>query len=323
MKFSLILPVYNVEKYLEKCVISCLKQDLSQNDYEIIIVIDGSPDNSISIAKNLKKENSCIKIIEQENQGLSGARNTGLKYAQGEYIWFIDSDDYIEPNILSNIYIQLKQNNLDCLWIQWKNISEKGEIIPHYDQTINQISTKIYDGKGFMKNVLGIYLYAWSFIYKKDFLKSNSLVFTPKMFYEDSDFAFHCLPLVKRIQLYSHSCYYYLNRTNSIVNTLNSQKIKDICHNALTAFSLSQDSTELNTFYQRCYSSFILLALRGSILGKSQKDLLYLNKILIDNQITYLYPIGSRSMKILSYLFNKLGCNFIFKTISLYLNFFK
>lgn len=79
MKFSLILPVYNVEKYLEKCIKSCLKQDISQNEYEIIIVIDGSPDNSISIARNYAKNNSCIKIIEQENKGLSDARNTGLK----------------------------------------------------------------------------------------------------------------------------------------------------------------------------------------------------------------------------------------------------
>lgn len=319
MKFSLILPVYNVEKYLEKCIKSCLIQDISQNEYEIIIVIDGSPDNSISIAKNFAKNNPCIKIIEQENQGLSGARNTGLKSAQGEYIWFIDSDDYIEPCILSNIYKQLKQNDLDCLWIQWRNISENGKIIPHYDQTINQISNKIFDGKSFMKNVLGIYLYAWSFIYRRNFLEDKELTFTTKMFYEDSDFAFRSLPNIKRIQLYNQNCYYYLSRTNSIVNTLNSQKIKDICHNALTAFSLSKESKELEIFYQRCYSSFILLAIRGCILGKSPMDLSYIQAILTKYNITYLYPIGSKTMKILSYIFNKIGRNFVFKIISWYI----
>ena len=98
MKLSIIVPVYNVADYLPKCLDSLLVQDLSQNEYEIIVVNDGSTDNSGKIAEEYSKTYSNIILINQENQGLSGARNTGIQNAKGEYVQFVDSDDYLEPN---------------------------------------------------------------------------------------------------------------------------------------------------------------------------------------------------------------------------------
>ena len=98
MKISLIIPVYNVEQYLEKCLLSCLDQDLPQSDYEIIVVNDGSPDGSLAIAERIAATATNITVVSQENGGLSAARNTGLEIAKGKYVWFIDSDDTIKKN---------------------------------------------------------------------------------------------------------------------------------------------------------------------------------------------------------------------------------
>ena len=130
MDLSIIIPVYNVEKYIEKCLLSCIKQDISYEDYEIVVVNDGSPDNSITIVERIAKDYSNIRIINQENQGLSGARNTGMKHAKGNYIWFVDSDDYIEENCLGRIVSYLN-GDLDILQLQYRHVFEDGT--PSFD----------------------------------------------------------------------------------------------------------------------------------------------------------------------------------------------
>ena len=110
-KLSLIIPMYNVELYIEKCLNSCINQDLSADEYEIIIVNDGSKDNSLSIAESIAQKHNNVRIITQTNGGLSSARNTGLINSRGEYIWFIDSDDWIEPNVLKELYTTASNNN--------------------------------------------------------------------------------------------------------------------------------------------------------------------------------------------------------------------
>lgn len=100
MNLSIIIPIYNVEKYLSDCLNSVINQKKSDLTYEIIIVNDGTPDNSLKIAEDYAKSHNNITIISQENQGLGGARNTGLKAASGDYVWFIDSDDWINLNSL-------------------------------------------------------------------------------------------------------------------------------------------------------------------------------------------------------------------------------
>ena len=135
MLLSLILPVYNVEEYLGRCIESCLNQDLPKSEYEIIVVIDGSPDNSIDVAKRYQKKNKNIKIITRENGGLSAARNTGLQVASGDYVWFIDSDDAITENSLKGIYEEMTRHSLEVLWLKWHNMNEFQERVPLYDCT--------------------------------------------------------------------------------------------------------------------------------------------------------------------------------------------
>src|SRR5690554_3713943 len=122
IKISLIIPVYNVEKYLEKCLNSCMNQDISEEEYEIIIVNDGTKDSSLSIALKFEQKYKNIKVYSQENQGLSAARNKGLSLAKGEYVWFIDSDDWIKENCLKSITDKCFKENLDALAIAAANV---------------------------------------------------------------------------------------------------------------------------------------------------------------------------------------------------------
>lgn len=264
MKLSLILPVYNVEKYLGSCIESCLHQDIPKEEYEIIVVIDGSPDNSIDIAQTYASKNANIRIIERPNGGLSAARNTGLIHAQGEYVWFIDSDDFIENNCFKDITDTLQKENLDCLWIQWKQIDEHQSVLPQYTPYIKRNLQHVMDGQEFMAKVLSNHLYAWSFIYRRDFLKREKLIFTEGMFYEDTDFALRALPLVRTIKLFDRVCYNYLFRKGSITHEISEKKLLDILTNASNEYKLYQKekNKDLKNFYHLGYSCFILLALK-------------------------------------------------------------
>ena len=122
MKLSIIVPVYNVADYLAKCLDSLLAQDLPQNEYEIIVVNDGSTDNSVDIAQQYADKYANITLINQANQGLSGARNTGIKQAKGDYIQFVDSDDYLEDNVLGGLMKQVENDDLDVLRFKYQNV---------------------------------------------------------------------------------------------------------------------------------------------------------------------------------------------------------
>lgn len=114
-KLSIIIPVYNTESFIKNCIESCISQNLSQDEFEIIVIDDGSTDKSISIVKSFQNIYSNIVVIQKENGGVSSARNTGISIAKGEYILFVDSDDTIEENTLNKIVLELKNKNLEIL----------------------------------------------------------------------------------------------------------------------------------------------------------------------------------------------------------------
>ena len=120
--------MYNVELYIEQCLLSCLKQDIPDSDYEIIIINDGSLDSSLAIAENVANSVSNIHIVSQPNSGLSVARNTGVRHAKGKYLWFVDSDDRIRENCLKGLLEQCERDSLDLLAIAAANVIEGNEV---------------------------------------------------------------------------------------------------------------------------------------------------------------------------------------------------
>lgn len=223
-KFSLIIPIYNVEKYLEQCIESCENQDLPQDEYEIIAINDGSSDDSLRILEKLESKYKNIKILSQENQGLSTARNVGLNVAKGQYIWFIDSDDWINENILNGIYEILCEHHLDALHLAYKMVSAKGK------ESLSTIDglTKVFTGIVFLDKVLTKNYFACTFIFNRHFLEKWNFRFTKGIYFEDLDLIPLILLETNRICCYKHTSYFYRQRQSSIIHSVNYKLIDDL-----------------------------------------------------------------------------------------------
>lgn len=216
MRLSIIIPVYNVEQYIEKCLRSCLEQDIPHTDYEIIVVNDGSPDGSIAIAEQVAANAENITVISQENGGLSAARNTGMSVARGDYIWFVDSDDTIKEKCLSSL-LALCINEIDVVSIS-HNIVKNNDVTSY--RTNHATS-----GKGLLK--LGAFVPAPFYIMRREFLKYNNLHFVKGIYHEDLEFTPRMLYLADNIVCTELCAYNYLQRENSITTTPNAKRAFD------------------------------------------------------------------------------------------------
>lgn len=219
VKLSIIVPVYRVETYLRKCVESLLAQDLSIEDYEIILVDDGSPDGCPAICDGYAKQQRNIKVIHQANRGLSTARNTGIEAAEGEYIQFVDSDDYVEPNVLKTLIEQVESYNLDVLRFNYHNVNERYEVFEPYK--VNKLyvdySDTVCNGETFLTERLGFGCYACQFILRASLL--NNCRFKEGIFFEDTEWTPRMLLKAGRVASSSLIVYNYLMRSGSITQS--------------------------------------------------------------------------------------------------------
>ena len=169
---SIIVPVYNVEEYIQKCINSILSQNYL--DFELILIDDGSTDNSGKICDEFASENKKIKVIHQENGGLSNARNTGIKNAVGHYLWFIDSDDWIVGNAFSIIVQELKENNLEMLgFYEIRFIEEQNK----FQEPIDLRKISLTNGSLYLKKNERFVPAACFYIYSSDFISRNQFFF--------------------------------------------------------------------------------------------------------------------------------------------------
>ena len=213
--------MYNVEKYIEKCLLSCLHQDVPYSEYEIIIVNDGSPDGSLVIAQNIAYQYDNIRIISQENKGLSEARNTGLRYAKGEYIWFVDSDDVIEEKSLSKIIKLCNSQQLELLAICAADMSDDG-VFRRFSYTCKDVL------KGTDALNKGLMICCAPFtIYRRDFLQKYKLAFYPGIYYEDTEFTPRSYFFAERIGFCNDILYYYRANPQSITKSINPKRAFD------------------------------------------------------------------------------------------------
>ena len=214
MKLSIIVPIYNVDPYLRKCVDSLLMQDIQ--DYEIILVNDGSTDNSGEIAQQYADTYANVKLISQENKGLSVARNVGIKQANGKYIIFVDSDDYLQPNVLGELMEQVERDNLDVLRFNYQNVNEQYEVFLPFKDAKRDVnySEDVVDGEKFLNERLGPGCYACQFVLRRELL--TTCLFTPNIYFEDTDWTPRMLIKAKRVASTPLVVYNYLWRQGSI-----------------------------------------------------------------------------------------------------------
>lgn len=208
IKFSIIVPAYNIQEYIEKCINSILAQDYE--NFEIIIVNDGSTDNCEKICKKYVKKDSRIKYIYKENGGLSSARNKGIENATGDYIWFIDGDDYIKDTSLSIIEesISKEQSSFDIIW--FKNYIDRNNTISK-----NNVFRKENDiRKQYILNQTS----AWNKVFRREFLNQHNFEFPLGIIYEDLAVLPSLCIYTDKILFLDEYLYYYVIRTNSIMH---------------------------------------------------------------------------------------------------------
>lgn len=226
MKLSIIVPVYNVEAYIKKCIESLLTQDI--DDYEILIINDGSTDSSIDILNSYYSKNTNIRIINQENQGQSIARNNGISIAKGKYIMFVDSDDYIKENCLGRLLNYAEKNCLDILAYNYA-IEKRGEV-----SFIER--NKVYDNflspEDFLCNGLTM-LPVWFCLFKKELFVENKLYFKEKVYHEDLLLMFQLVFSAKKMMMTDQLVYYYVKRENSSLSNKSKENRYKIFKDAL------------------------------------------------------------------------------------------
>lgn len=241
LRLSIIIPVYNTGKWVGRCLESCLQQDIAHEEYEIIVVNDGTQDNSMAIVAGYAARYGNVRVVERENGGLSAARNTGLRSATGRYVWFVDSDDYIENNCIKSLLLQAERNDSDVLCFKPYLLFEDGgkEVfeIPFEKEK------HIYGGKEFICKV-AMPPAAWCGLYKRMFLSDNDLFFYEGIYHEDQEFTPRAYCLAKRIEYVDYCAYYYFQRSGSIMKSTNPKKAKDLLVVADSLYNFARKEAE-------------------------------------------------------------------------------
>lgn len=281
MKLSVIIPVYNVAPYVRKCVESVLAQDLDPKDYEVILVDDGSTDGSGEICDSLtpcpspeerganittssvsaspEERGVNVVVIHQENQGLSAARNVGIAVAKGKYIQFVDSDDYLEPNVLAGLVEQMEREQLDVLRFDYQNVRIGSQCTMHdarwdardvqYEvfepnKTPRQVDrcTEIVDGETYLNTRMGYACYAWQFVIRRELL--DGCLFTPGIYFEDTDWTPQMLLRAQRVNAATTIVYNYLMREGSITKAIATEKQRKVLEDKIRLIGALQTMSE-------------------------------------------------------------------------------
>ena len=223
MRLSIIIPYYNAEQWIERCLDSLIHQDIPHNEYEIIVVDDGST-HDISILKSYVEKYDFIKYVWQQNAMQGAARNKGLEMARGEYVFFCDSDDFIVENRLGCICQMAETNKLDMLMYEILHV--KNGIIPNRDIfDLNSLRTW-ESGKAFMSTPRHkINYYPWKYITRREFLMQHHLRFpTDKILFEDGVFFLNMIQVAGRVGEVKVLLYYYVTNPESIIHSLGKKK---------------------------------------------------------------------------------------------------
>lgn len=220
LRLSFIVPFYNVEPYIEECIRSLYNQDIPHEEYEVICVDDCSPDGSRAIVERLQKEYPTLKLlIHTENKRQGGARNTGMKVAQGRYIWFVDSDDYIKPNCLEGLLEQAENEDLDILDFDFETESEKqtfkkntrsfemGPCAP-----ADYIFSDTCSGKAGWRCTC-----VCGGLYKSELIRKNNIFFREKVQWEDDDYAIELYAYANKLHHVPNRPYVYRYTQGSTV----------------------------------------------------------------------------------------------------------
>lgn len=241
MKVSVIVPVYNAEKYFEKCLNSLVNQTLK--DIEIIVVNDGSTDNSEKILKKFLAKYKNIVYFKKENSGQSDARNLGISHAKGDYLGFIDSDDYIALDMFEKLYNKAISDDFDFV------SCDVDYIYPNYDKTVDCLIKNDTDNMHSL--LINIYPIVCNKIFKRDLFANKDVRFKKGVWYEDVEFIYRIIPFLKKVGVIHESLYYYVQHEGSVIHSYN-ERVYDYIANMNGLLDFYQK----NGFYEIYHQEF-------------------------------------------------------------------
>ena len=293
---SIIVPLYNSEKYLPKCLISLENQDIPKEDYEIILVNDGSPDGSKALAEEYATQYPNIVVLSQLNKGTSGARNTGLRNATGKYTYFVDPDDYILENSLKCIIDRMEEESLDILRFGYTEVDEQ------YNPTKSckhpetpDYSSKVMDGYAFMAERLGIACYVWTYLFRTSLLKDNEIFFYEGDYFDDTPWLPRVMALAERVDSVDFKRHFYLIRSGSLVqSTTKSAVMRKVNGHQFLIKELYQQMSECPRFDAKKWYEMMITHCVVTFLS-------LVGVYLYDNRRFYLLTLGNSNVFPLSY----------------------
>lgn len=271
-QLSIILPVFNVEEYLERCVVSLLRQNLMASEYEIIVVNDGSPDKSGEVAQDLMSKHASIRYFEQVNQGVSAARNKGISVAEGAYLLFVDPDDYVLALSLEQAIKEARTMNLDIYFLGYTFLDAQGQAVASVVNT-NEAGQVLSGIEAYHRARADFRIdpdRSVGILYRNDFLKQNSLTYPRDIPYlEDGEFLARSLCVAKRCSFSGRPFYVRTTRPGSATNSnlfYSEEAVKGF-GKAAVGLKLFQGtpglSKEQRQFLNQPIAKFALLTIQG------------------------------------------------------------
>lgn len=304
IKISVIVPVYNTEKYLKKCIDSILNQ--SFEEFEIIIINDGSTDGSLAIIEEYQAKYDNIVVINKQNEGQGVARNKALEISKGEYIAFVDSDDYIECTMLQSMYTKSLKNDLDIVVCNYKFVDINGHRIR--DDNILLNDNEIIDKMECIKRFLvtnEIEGFSWNKLFKKQLFDTTNIRYPEGMKYEDIPTIVSVLVNANRIGFINEEFYNYFLRENSTVSTKTKKNTEDY----VKAYFMVGDILEKNfndrfqNEYDYFYSSRIVNIVYEFLKINSNREE---NKLFAKGMIKYINKISKYRICFLNIYYKKI-----------------
>ena len=262
---SIIVPVYNVEKYIHPCIESIFRQGLDDADFEVIIVNDGTKDRSIEMIADIMAAHSNITVIHQENQGLSVARNNGIEAAKGKYIQFLDSDDLLIDNTLPFLLNKAVSSKADLVVADFIKLDQE-QIVQFTNQPFSQQEGVIQEMSGrelLLHHLNPYYCHVWRALYRRKFLNFYKIRFVQGIYFEDIPFTHHCYVKAHRCIRTHWQFVIYRKRHDSITDNFTIKKAMDYGEAIACTWALSRDKYLDNDVKQKirddAFVSFSLL----------------------------------------------------------------
>jgi len=301
MKLSVLIPVYNAERFIERCLNSLIIQDLDKNEYEIIIINDGSTDNSLEIVENYSKEHANVVFYSHENQGVVATRNKLLKHAKGTYIYFLDADDYLAHNSFGVILEFALKNDIDI--IGFKTLVTSCDNLVSLDKKNVDLETqKIVSGSEYLSKNNNIRVEIWWYFVKKEFLEENNILFIPKGYDDDLGFTLTLFLKAKKVVHYPIEIHRYYQSSESTMrgnNKISKRRISEYFMALILDFTKIINDLENQSFkHQKTIKSNFTLR-RNTLtfftiikLIKAQFNLSIVKEKINQLEMIKAYPIG-------------------------------